>query len=118
MGPVIEDILGLLMRLGRGSALLVAAFVALVLWLAARRAGRHGLELAVVLLGAAIAAFSLAVFAPRPPMTEQTAVALVLAAASLLVATATVVLWFGLRRRRRSPRVVKHDRPPWENGGW
>jgi len=118
MGPVIEDILAVLMRLGRGSALLIAAFVALVLWLAARRAGRRGLELAIVLLVAAMAAFSLAVFAPRPPMTEQAAVALVLVAALLLVATATVILWFGLHRRRRRPRIVKHDAPPWENGGW
>jgi len=117
MGPLVEGILGALLWLRRVSVLLLVAFVAFLLWLAARRAGRKGLELAVLLLAAALAMFTVAVFAPRPPMTEAAAVALVLVAALLIVATAGVVLWLGLRRRK-PPKVIEHRFPPWENGGW
>jgi len=117
MGPLAEGILGTLMTLRRVSTLLVGALVLFILWLAARRAGRRGLDLAVLLLGAAVVAFAVAVFAQRPPMTEAAAVALVLIAAFLIVVTFGVILHFGLRRRRPT-QVVKHKTPPWEEGGW
>jgi len=118
MGPLVEGILGLLMWLRRVSVLLVVIGVTGLLWLAARRAGRRSLEIAVVMLAIALIAFFTAVFAPRPPMSETVAVALVLVAAFLIVATAGLVLWLGLRRRRKAPKVVSHKTPPWEDGGW
>lgn len=117
MAPLVEGILALLMWLRRAGAIVILAWVVLILWLAARRAGRKGLELAVLLFTAALAMFTVAVFARRPPMSEMAAVVLVLLAALLVVVTAAVVLWLGVRRRK-PPRVVKHTHPPWENGGW
>ena len=117
MGPLVEGVLGLLLWLRRVSVLVLVGSVVVLLWLAARRAGRKGLELAVLLVGAALAAFTIAVFVPRPPMTEGAAVALVLVAAFLIVATAGIILWFGVRRRK-PPKIIGHRTPPWENGGW
>jgi len=117
MGPLVEGMIGMLMGLKRASVLVCAAFVVLVLWLAARRAGRRGLEAAVLMLASAVVIFVTAVFTRRPPMTETAAVALVILAALLIVATAGIVLWFGLRGRR-PPKVVKHSSPPWEGRGW
>jgi O-antigen/teichoic acid export membrane protein len=117
MGPLIEGIVGLLTWLRRVGAVVILAFVCFIVWLALGRAGRRGLELAAILLAGALACFSLAVMAPRPPMSETFAVALAVLAALLLVATAGFILWYGVRRRKR-PRVVEHTHPPWENGGW
>ncbi len=75
------------------------------------------MEVAVVLLITALTLFTIAVFAPRPPMSEAVAVALALLAAALVVGTVGVVMWLGIRGRRPPP-LVKHTHPPWENGGW
>jgi len=101
----------------RATVILILAWLVLILWLAARRAGRKGLELAVPLITTALVIFSAAVLAPRPPMTEGLAVGLVLFAALLVVVTAGLIIWFGVRRRK-PPAVPDHTRPPWEGGGW
>lgn len=118
MAPLIEAIVGLLLWLRRAGAIVFAAWIALVLWLALRRAGRKGFEVALILVVTALTLFTLAVFAPRPPMSEAVAVALALLAAALVVATVGVLLWLGIRGRRSPPPLVKHTHPPWENDGW
>lgn len=118
MGPVVEEILAALMSLRRVALLAILGFVALVLWAAARRGGRKGLELALLLVCAAAGAFFGAVFGPRPPLTDTVAIVLALLAAVLLVAAAGVLVWYGLRRRRPRRRVAGHTHAPWEKGGW
>jgi predicted permease len=117
MAPLVEGLLGLMMWLRRAIALVVVALVFVIVLLAIRRAGRRGLELAVLLAGAAVTAFAAAVFAKRPPMNETLAIALAVMSAALLVGAVGAVIWYALRLRG-APPVVGHSGPPWENGGW
>ncbi|HUT74183.1 MAG TPA: hypothetical protein VM221_05015 [Armatimonadota bacterium] len=117
MVPLVEGILGLLVWLRRAVVAAVFAFVVVMVWLAVRRGGRRGLELAMLMLGAAVLSFSVAVFAARPPLGEGVAVALTLLSALLVVGAVVATVWYGLRRRK-APPAIEHTRPPWEDGGW
>lgn len=121
MGPVAEEILALMMSLRRIAQVAIVGFLLLLVWTMARRGGRKGLEVAVLLVIGAGAAFFAAVFGPRPPLGEGSAIALAVLAAVLLVAAIGVLLWYGLRprlRRKTPPKAGGHTHAPWENGGW
>lgn len=62
----------------------------------ARRRGR-GLGAAVLLVGGAAAAFVVAAFVPRPPLTERLSQVLVVGSVGLLAAAMALVLWRGFR---------------------
>lgn len=114
---MVAGILRLLMWARRAAVALILAWLVLILWLAARRAGRKGLELAVPLIAMALVVFSAAVLTPRPPMTEGLAVGLVLFAAFLVAVSIGLIVWSGVRQRK-PPAVVDHSGPPWEDESW
>ena len=121
--PYAEGLLLLLARLWRATLLFVLGWVLLLVWLAARRAGRRGLEIAVPMWALAAILFMIAVFAPRPALNESLAAGLVVLSAALVIGALAVLFFSG---RGPSPtagqddhrRAVKHRGPPWENGGW
>jgi hypothetical protein len=81
-------------RLILGAALLL--WVLGVAYFQARRRGRR-IELALVFLAGAILAFGTAAFAPRPPVSDALAQALVVVSVALLAASMAVVLLRGFR---------------------
>ena len=93
-------------------ALGVALVVAIV-WLAARRAGRKGLEAAIPMWAAAGILVFLAAFGPFAPLTD---IVMVLAAAALIVVSVVALVMLGLAPRRK--KLARHEAPPWEGKGW
>ena len=121
--PYAEGLMLLLARLWRATLLFVVGWVLLLVWLAARRAGRRGLEIAVPMWALAAILFFVAVLAPRPGLNETLAAGLVVASAALVIGALAVLFFWGRGAPPTAGQddhrpVVKHRGPPWENGGW
>jgi uncharacterized membrane protein YoaK (UPF0700 family) len=112
--PYAEALLTLLLRLWRVTLLFVVAWILLLVWLAVRRAGRRGLEIALPMWATAAVLFLVAVFAPRPALTDTVAAGLVIVSAALVVGSVVALLLAG----RRPSRLGRHRGPPWEGEGW
>lgn len=100
-------------RLAIAAGVLVLLFL---VWMSARRAGRRGLEAAIPLWALAATCFALAVFGG---FSSGVDIALVLLSAALLVVSLVALLLLGLAPTRTTRiRLAKHKGPPWEDNGW
>lgn len=105
--------IGLLAAARRVAIVIGVAVLLLIVWLSARRAGRAGLDLAILMWAGAAIFFFLATFGPFRPIAN---IIMVLLACALIVVSVVALLMLGLRSRRA--RLARHRSPPGGGDGW
>lgn len=97
----------------RVAIIIGVAVLLLIVWLSARRAGRAGLDLAILMWAGAAVLFFLATFGQFRPIAN---IVMVLLTCALIVVSVVALLMLGLRSRR--VRLAKHRPRPGGGDGW